>query len=92
MANDPQPPKMKFPDNAGAPVIFFEGAPVFANVSGIISITLATVRRIPDGDGGILVDMPIVATLKCSAESANELRNSLEKALLLGAPAQGEMN
>jgi len=83
--------KMRVIDPNGAPIIYFEGAPNFGNNNGIINITLAAARHMLDGDE-VTFDAVAVAFLRCNIPAALALRDALEKALLIGAPIQGEAN
>lgn len=78
-------------DTHMAPVIYFDGAPNFGNNRGIVNITLAVARQTAKGDG-VEMNVSVAAYLRCSIPAAVELREALEKALLMGIPAQGEAN
>jgi len=90
MARNPSPPKPQqknvvVTDNTGAPFIYFDGAPSFGTNGGIVSITLAAARLLSAGDRGVAKDIVAVAHLRCSAKAAMDLRNAIDKALLLQA-------
>jgi len=72
-------------DNRSAPFIFFDGAPSFGVNGGIVSITLAAARHLSTGDQTVSTDVVAVAHLRCSIKAAMDLRNSIDKALLLQA-------
>ena len=72
-------------DERSAPFIFFDGAPSFGVNGGIISVTLAATRLLSDVDHTVTKDVVAVAHLRCSVQAATDLRNSLDKALLLQA-------
>jgi hypothetical protein len=94
MAAD-QPAKTALPatlDDAGTRFVYFDAAPNYANISGIISVTLCAARRRTDGNGGINIEFVAVADLRCSIEAATHLRDALNGALLLGMPTKGEAN
>jgi len=78
-------------DSVHAPIIYFDGAPNFGNASGIVNVTLAAARHLPNGDQ-IDTDVIAVAFLRCSIQAALDLRNALDRALLLGARAEGGLN
>jgi hypothetical protein len=82
------PPKLTVTDTGIAPYIYFEGAPSFGFVNGIINITLAANRHLLR-DGAPITDAVAIAHLRCNAPAAIELRNALDAALLLAAPPQG---
>lgn len=75
-----------------APVIYFEVVPTLGCHSGVVTLMLASGIVIP-ADGGTTKTQPVaVAHLRCSIASAVGLRDAIDKALLLGAPAQGTQN
>jgi len=78
-------------DIVHAPIIYFESAPNFGNASGIVNVTLAVDRHIPDGTQ-IASDTIAVASLRCNAQAAIELRNALDRALLLAAKSEGNLS
>lgn len=63
-----------------APLIFFDLAPASAIKDGIVGITLVAVKHIPV-DGLIEQRYATVAHLRCSVESAMELRKAIDRAL-----------
>lgn len=86
--------KMKFgdadivlDDNQG-PIIFFELAPSFGHIAGIIDVCLATTRAKPGVDGSVTREATVVANLRCSAIGARELRDALNGALLMLEPVE----
>jgi hypothetical protein len=94
MADEPDSPgpeihvarKTVVVDAPHAPIIFFDEATNFAAYNGIISVTLAAVRSIPDSKGGIANDQIVVAYLRSNMRGAKALRDSLDRALLLAEP------
>ncbi len=77
-------PFLRISDPNGAPIIYFEGAPNSGCSNGIVNITLAAARNLPDGDR-IHKDVVAVAFLRCSVTAAKALRHALDNALLLEA-------
>jgi hypothetical protein len=75
-----------------APIVYFEGAPSFGINNGIVNVTLAIVRNLPDGQGGVAQDVIAVAYLRCNMPAAIELRKVLDDAILLGAKTEGKAN
>jgi hypothetical protein len=75
-----------------APIVYFEGAPSFGINTGILNVTLAVVRNLPDGQGGVAQDAIAVAYLRCHTPAAVELRKALDDAILLGAKTEGKAN
>lgn len=84
-------PGIKVSDPNGAPLIYFEGAPNAGHAQGIVSITLAAHRLLADGDR-VNRDIVAVAFLRCNTQAAIELRNAIDKALLLAAKPVGDAN
>lgn len=93
----PSPGKQPFKglDTASAlraPVIFFDWVPTLGCNFGIINLMLATGLVIP-GEGETTITQPVaVAHLRCTVAAAQQLRDSLDKALLIAAPAPGPAN
>lgn len=78
-------------DVVHAPYIYFDGAPNFGNANGIVNFTLCAARHL-SADDQINTDIIAVAYLRCSVQAAIQLRDSIDKALLLGVPIQGDAN
>jgi hypothetical protein len=92
--SDPPQPKaapgaVTVKDAAHAPVIYFDGAPNFGCNNGVVNVTLAVTRHLANANGNIDFDVVAAAFLRCSIPAAIDLRNALNDALLLGAPAGG---
>ncbi|MCR6734834.1 MAG: hypothetical protein NVV83_12475 [Afipia sp.] len=78
-----------------APIIFFEICPTLGNNGGLINVLLATSLIAPSPNGQISTRIKAVAHLRMTAGSAKNLRDTLDKALLIGAPVenpQGKAN
>ncbi len=74
--------------SAHAPFLYFENAPTFANLNGIIRITLEAARDMPTpGGSGVTTDRVIVAHLRMNTQAAQALKAAIEGALLLGMHA-----
>jgi hypothetical protein len=82
------PAKITITDTGLAPYVFFEGAPTFGFVNGIVNVTLAASRHLMK-DGAPASDFVVVANLRCTAVAALDLRNALDNALLLAARTEG---
>jgi hypothetical protein len=80
--------KLTVTDTGIAPYIYFEGAPNFGFVNGIIGVTLAANRHLLR-DGAPVTDAVAIAHLRCNVPAAIELRNALDGAILLAARTQG---
>jgi hypothetical protein len=75
-----------------APFIFYEWAPSFGYVNGIINITLAANRSFV-GPNGVVNEQVATAYLRGSIPAALSLRKALDDALLLAAPTpEGKTN
>ena len=75
-------------DPPSAPIIFFEFCPTLGNHNGLINIMLAAGIVMPTG-GSVTDVVPVaVAHLRCTAAAAVQLRDAIDKALLIGAPVQ----
>ncbi|HVC60639.1 MAG TPA: hypothetical protein VND19_09805 [Acetobacteraceae bacterium] len=72
--------------SAHAPFLYFETAPAFGHVNGIIRVTLAASRDIPLPPTSVGSDSVIVAHLRMNITAAHALKAALEGALLLAAP------
>jgi len=91
----PQPPKPTTPllkNTASAPVIFFDGAPAYGTVNGIVEIELAARILIPKPDNSVAVDPVCMAHLRCSLQAASNLHAALGKALEMAAGSNGKPN
>jgi hypothetical protein len=75
-------------DLPSAPIIFFEFCPTFGNHNGLINIMLAAGIVMPSGGPGTDVVPVAVAHLRCTAAAAIQLRDAIDKALLIGTPVQ----
>jgi hypothetical protein len=84
MANKPDkpeqvtPPKITVTDAGIAPFVFFEGAPNFGFVNGVVNVTLAASRHLIK-DGAVVSDIVAVAHLRCNIPAALELRGALDR-------------
>jgi hypothetical protein len=80
-------------DTPHAPFIFYEAAPVSGHLNGIIAITLSAMRTCIGPDGAPKNDVVVVAYLRGNIHAAVNLREAIDKALLLAAPtAEGKSN
>jgi len=91
-AEEPFAPVLDLPS---APIIFFEACPTLGNNNGIINVMLATGLVLPAPNNQIASVAVAVAHLRCTVAAAMILRDTLDKALLIGAPVenpQGKAN
>jgi hypothetical protein len=76
-----------------APFIFYEWAPAFGFVNGIVNLTLAANRTWTGPDGAVKNEQVVVAYLRGNIQAALSLRKSIDDALLLAAPtSEGKAN
>ena len=68
--------------NAGtAPVVYFDGVPVFGTFNGMVELELVMRMMSPKPDGSVQVDMNCVAHLRCTVLAAEQLMDVLERVL-----------
>ncbi|MBW4022754.1 MAG: hypothetical protein HIU92_06365 [Proteobacteria bacterium] len=76
--------------SADAPFLYFENAPAFGTMNGIIKVTLTATRDMPMANNKIASDHVIVAHLRMNLAAARTLRAALDGALLLASPSPSE--
>jgi hypothetical protein len=94
MSDDPhgEPPAahagLPFSDggSAQAPFLYFEEAPAFGHLNGVIRVTLEAVRLYSVTPGELVADRVVVAHLRMNVRAALSLKTALEGALLLATP------
>jgi hypothetical protein len=79
-------------DAAHAPVIYFDICPTFGLNNGVVSLMLAVGLVLPTAGGGTLTRPAAAAHLRCSVAAARQLRDTIDKALLIAAPPEGQAN
>ena len=68
--------------NVGAaPIVYFDGVPVYGTYAGTIELELAARMLMPKPDGSVSVDIACTAHLRCSPGAAIQLIGALQKAL-----------
>jgi hypothetical protein len=72
-------------DTPHAPFIFYENAPAFGFINGVVNITLSAHRTFADAKG-IVNEQVVVAYLRGNVQAALSLRQAIDSALLLAAP------
>lgn len=76
-----------------APIIYYEICPTIGNHHGVINVLLAAGLVEPSPNDEIKSRVKAVAHLRMSVAGAVNLRDSIDKALLIGAPvAEGKAN
>lgn len=85
-------PKPGWTDDRHAPVIYFDSAPACGVYYGVVGVTLAMdlARTIENSE--VTVTHTVIAYLRTSLRGAMALRESLDRAILLAAPARDEAN
>jgi len=73
---------------AAAPVVYFDGVPVFGVYAGNVEVELSTRMLMPKPDGSVAGEMSCVAHLRCSPGAATALADALTKALDMLAKQQ----
>ena len=90
MIDNPDPRAEKVPvsisDTSHAPFVYFENAPAFGFMSGVVNITLSANRTYAGPEGVVVNEQIVVAYLRGNISAALNLRKAIDKALLLAAP------
>lgn len=83
MPVDPKakPPVALLKNAAAAPVIFFDNAPAYGNMTGLIEVELSARVLSPRTDGSVAIEHIAVGHLRCSAQAAASLRAALDQAI-----------
>ena len=79
-------------DSGSAPFIYFDEAPNFGCDNAIVRFTLAAYREVANTEGGVTSTLAIVGHFRCGVQAAISLRDTLDKALLVEAPAPQQIN
>ena len=91
MADNPEARPEKVPaipisDTPHAPFVFYENAPAFGFMNGVVNITLSANRTYAGPNGTIVNEQVVVAYLRGNVQAALSLRQAIDNALLLAAP------
>ena len=90
MTENPDPRAEKVPvpisDTSHAPFIYFENAPTFGFMNGVVNISLSANRTYAGPDGAIVNEQIVVAYLRGNIPAALSLRQAIDSALLLAVP------
>jgi hypothetical protein len=69
---------------AAAPMIFFDSAPTYGILAGVVEILLTARYLLPKASGqAVHIDFTTTAHLRCSIEAARNLRNALDGAIAM---------
>lgn len=66
---------------AAAPVVYFDSAPLFGTMAGVVEVELSTRILMPTSSGGIAGEALCVGHLRCSPQAALALADALTKAV-----------
>lgn len=97
MADDPDDTgRAAYRNTDTAPFVYFDMAPVFGVLDGVIQIELAARTISPDA-GGTKIEYLTTCRLRCNASAAMGLREALDKAVAMlrqpePAPTGSAMN
>jgi hypothetical protein len=93
MSTSPKPFVPTLKNGPAAPVVYFDGAPCYGAMNGVVEIELAARYMTPRSDNTAAVDITCVAHLRCSANAAVNLRDALNQAIeMLNAPPKAQQN
>jgi hypothetical protein len=76
--------------SGACPIIYFDHAPTFGTLAGIVLIELTARALLPSQAGGVIVETAEVARLRCSPIAAKSLRDALDAALKMLEKPQAE--
>ena len=77
-----------FDNRNDVPIIYFDIAPAYGVMSGIVQVELGARALIPHHDDSVDVKFVTCGRLRCSATAATHLRNALDASLkMLEQPA-----
>jgi hypothetical protein len=71
-----------------APFIFYEGAAALGFTNGVVNLTLSANRTWIGANGATINDQVVTAYLRGNISAAINLRDAIDKALLLATPTQ----
>lgn len=76
-------------DAMTAPIIYIDGTSNCGFGNGVVNLTLVVNRFLPRADGGVSTATFAAAHIRCHLAAAVELRNTLDRAILMAAPPSG---
>jgi len=77
------PPLPLLKNVGAAPLVYFDGVPVFGTYAGNIEVELSARMLMPKPDGSVITDMGCTAHLRCSPQAAQMLVGALQTALAM---------
>ena len=88
-----QPPFIEVTNNATAPFIYFDHAPIYGVHHGTLEVELVARTIVPTVETGTRNEFVYTAHLRCGPDAARELINALAKALAaLSRPTDVQSN
>jgi hypothetical protein len=91
-ATESDPSFLPIEGTMDAPIIFFEVCPTFGNNGGLVNLMLATGLIEAAPHGKVASRVKAVAHLRMTVAAAVNLRDTLDRALALGAKPDGMVN
>jgi hypothetical protein len=79
----PKPTTTFLKNIAAAPYVYFDGAPCFGALAGVVEVTLAARTIAPKADNSTAIEASCVAHLRCPLHAAVSLRDALNQALAM---------
>lgn len=91
MTDAPELPIFKLEGATAAPVIVFDGVPLYGTVSGMVRLVLEAIVQTESEDGRPTQRRVVVAHLRCGPLGLQSLRSALDGIdLMLTGPARPE--
>lgn len=72
-------------DDVPAAFLYFDGTSNCGYHNGIVNVTIVANRFLPQRGGGVGTQFIAVSHLRCSIEAAKDLREALDKAILISS-------
>jgi len=76
--------------SAHAPILYFEDAPTFGYLHGVVRITVEVGRLYSLSPGDVTADRIVVAHLRMTIQAARALKSAIDGALLLANPPSSD--
>lgn len=85
-------PSVRVIDSRNAPIIYCDGAAGLGFTNSIVTLTLAASIQTEITDGRVEMEHVAVAHLRMNTQAAISIRDAINRALLVAAPAEGKSN
>ncbi len=79
-------------EDRSAGFLYFDGTSNCGYHNGIVNVTIVANRFLPRTAGGVGTQPVAVSHLRCSIEAARDLRDALDKAILIAATGPSALN